>query len=67
MSPTPGIRLRTSLDPERGVVAQEQAVVAAVGRHERDDEDDGRRLLLGDDPLPLHFLPATAARPAFRV
>ena len=46
------------LDAERGVVAQEQVVVAPVGRGQRDGQDDVGRLLLGGDALPLHLLRA---------
>ena len=37
-------------------VAQVEQVIPAVGRDEVHAEEDARRLLLGDHPLPLHLL-----------
>ena len=51
--PTPGQAGELVLQVDRRVVAQEQAVVAAVRRAQGDDLEDRGRLLLGGDALLL--------------
>ena len=55
-SPTPFEAAQLVLHVDDGVVRQEQAVEAAVGRDQRDEFEDRGRLLLGRHALDLHFL-----------
>ena len=54
MPATPGSRPSSSLDIDRGVVAEEEAVVAVVGRDQVHDHQRVGRHLLDVDSLVLH-------------
>ena len=55
------------LELDGGVVGEVKAVVAPVGRRQRDDLQDRRRILLHDDALRLHCLRQRGERARYAV